>query len=196
MAVDLMRERERAFEAVYFARVERAFVDRRRRERAADDERARLAAVTGIGDRSMLDDLREVGVTASNIEALSLAPLACIAWADGRLDEPDREAALRAIEEEGVDRGTDGHALFESWLSARPDASLMSAWREYIESIFDHLATLPHELRITAEARLRDEVVARARRVARGAAGFSGNGAISEVRQRLLDEIESSLRPR
>ena len=196
MSIDLMRERERAFEAVYFARIERAFVDRQRRERAEARERERLAAASGIGERALLDDLRDVGVTATNIEALGLAPLVLMAWADGTLEPEVREAALRAIEAEGVARGSEGHRLFESWLVERPGGALMKAWREYIDSVFDHLATLPAELRGVAEERLRDEVLSRMRSVARASGHFLGTGALSESRQRLLDEIEALLQPR
>jgi len=186
MARNTFKDRERAFEAVYFAKHDAELIEKMHQQRAAEEARKDLAQETGITDEAALDKLLEVGVTSQNLQALSLAPLVCVAWADGELDPEERTAALAALEAAGVAEGSTGHQLFDSWLSRAPEANLLAAWKDYVSGLFE-------ELEAPAREAIGKDLLARAESVAKAAGGFAGIGSISKSERAVLDEIESAL---
>ena len=81
-----------------------------------------------------------------------------------------------------------GHQLLEGWLGHRPDGRLLEAWGEYIVGLCSKLE--PSE-----KHALRDEVIGRARAVARATGGFLGLGnPISAEEEIVLQELEKAFR--
>lgn len=145
--------------------------------------RVALAAAARIADDALLDELVALGIRSDTIRALELVPLAAVAWADGRLDEAERRVVLAAARDAGLDAAGPGGRLLEACLASSPPPSLWALWRSYVASAS---ATLP-----AAESRRwRDDVVARARRVAEAAGGFKGVlPKVSVHEAALLEEI-------
>jgi hypothetical protein len=154
----------------------------------AEAEKETLSAASGITDEAVLDQLISLGIGPETLAALSLVPLAEVAWADGAIHAKERSAILLAAEEAGLDKGTEGHQLLEAWLEQQPDQNLLAAWRSYVSAISK---TLDSE----AKKRLKDALVGRARSVAEAAGGFLSSGLgkkVSSAEQAMLAELEQA----
>jgi hypothetical protein len=186
-----LKERERAFESVFFSRLNAERIEKLHEARERKQTKDALAKATGVSDEKVLEEVLEVGVDAETFKALTLVPLVCVAWADGKLDEKEREAALRAAEAEGVCRESGAYQLFEAWLSGAPGVpgdALFEAWKDYTVVILGFLGDGAREA-------LRKDLLERAREVARSAGGILGLGRrISEEEQAVLDELDAVFR--
>lgn len=154
--------------------------------RPAADERE-ISLASGITDRAVLRLLADLEVSSSVVAALALVPLVEVAWADGDLAPEERASVLRASEEQGIHVGTRAHRLLATWLEHRPSDDLFAAWEAYIESVLEPLE--PEE-----RDQLCQDLVRRARDVARAAGHGGGPGAISAEEERTLARLEDALR--
>ncbi|MCP4037828.1 MAG: hypothetical protein GY733_12885 [bacterium] len=186
MTTDVFKARERAFEAVYFAKQDAELIEKMRKEKETEQARSHLAEATGITDEAVLDKILDLGLTARNLEALSLAPIICVAWANGDLEPDERKAALEALEAEGIAKGSPSHQMFESWLASTPDPQLIEAWKDYVGGLFEQLDA-------PAREEVRKDVLTRAENVAKAAGGFAGIGSVSKKERDVLDEIEQAM---
>ncbi len=158
----------------------------RERLREAEQDRTQqmetLAEVSGIEDVEVLEKLVLLGIRSETLAALTLYPLVAVAWADGNVDRHERDAVLRAAEECGVAPGSVAHDLIAGWLTERPDALLLRAWRGFAAELAG---------RVTPEWRVvfARELLARAHAVADASGGFLALDKTSSVEQRVLDEL-------
>ena len=116
---------------------------------------------------------------------LSLVPLITVAWADGAIQDNERDAILHGAAGKGMEAGTDGHELLSSWLAKKPDDSLFEAWEGYIKSLLAQLNDEQTRL-------LKKQVVNFASLVAGSAGGFLGVGKVSGSEQKALARIEAA----
>lgn len=105
---------------------------RLRSERERRDARDTLAAETRLDDEPLLDALLDLGVRAESLSAFFLAPLVAVAWADGRVDERERERVLAAARHEGLDPSRPAHQLLERWLDEAPDDRFLPTWQRFV----------------------------------------------------------------
>ncbi len=80
-------------------------------------------------DQTLDEHLYALGVSPADPRALALLPLIEVAWADGEVQDGEREAILRiASEHHALD--DDGERLLETWLTWRPSASYLDKGRK------------------------------------------------------------------
>jgi hypothetical protein len=180
-------KRRRALEEAFFNKYNEELVAKLRDKERAAKEKEELAEATGIRDPKVLDDLRGMGVRATTLAALAIAPLVLLAWRDGKLDARERGAILRAAEEQRMDRTSHGYQLLEKWLEERPGDDLVAAWKGYVGALRSHLPE-------PAFAALRADILTRTRAVAESAGGFLGLNRVSKEEKELLARIEEALR--
>ncbi|MGX9966235.1 hypothetical protein ACVFYP_23130 [Roseomonas sp. F4] len=186
MSQEFLDDRRRALEEAFFARETAAWRERHRAASAAQSEREKLAAASGITEPALLDRLVEAGVKADTLAALSLVPLVLVGWADGTLDEAERKALLHAAAESGVSSGSAAHESFTQWLSAPPPPDLLDVWTAYIHASAPGMDAQSRQL-------LKGTLIGRARRVAEAAGGFLGLGSrISPAEAKMLEQLERS----
>jgi len=186
MGDEFLGERKRALEEAFFAKENKTLLQRLRQADAAKSRKAALAAASGITDEAVLDRLAALDLGSDTLTALSLVPLVMVAWADGSLDDKERQAVLSAAAEAGLDRQGAAHQLFDRWLREPPPRELLAAWTDYTRAIS---ATLD----AAARAALRSELLGRARRVAEAAGGFLGVGRkVSASEEAVLTRLESA----
>lgn len=94
----------------------------------SEESRTSLAAMTGITDRSVLNDLLRAGVNENTFNAFLLLPLLEVAWANGKVDERERRIIKRAAVSLGIKPESSSAALLEFWLDARPPHLVSEAW--------------------------------------------------------------------
>jgi hypothetical protein len=182
MSTDFLNDRRNSLEREFFSRQEAEALERLRAKNAAKAHRVALADAAGISDDSVLDALEAVGVDAESLSALALVPMVAVAWADGKLDEAEREAIQKAANE--ANPSGDASTLLAGWLSAPPDSKLLEAWKSYIVAVQTDMSP-------DARKALRNRLVGGARQVAEAAGGFLGFGnKISSEEATVLDELD------
>lgn len=182
MAKEILEDRRKAFEDAFFRREN----ERLRSELAEKREReatiTALRDASGISDDDLLARIADLGIGADTVAALSLVPLVEVAWADGKMDNREREAILRAAKEAGVDANSASFELLDAWMTERPAASMMSTWGEYIRGVCG-------ELSAEQRWRLEESLVGRAQSVAAAAGGFLGLGRVSPEEEGVLESL-------
>lgn len=180
----LLEERRKSLEEQFFLKREKELVAKLRAEEQKKSNKESLAAASGIQDDALLEKLVERGVHSEALAAFSLTPLIAVAWADRQMDERERQAVIKAAEQGGVRPGTSAHDLLESWLEHRPGPELLDAWCKFVQ--------VPRP-GVSAEdrARLKQDILARARSVAEATGGLLGViGQVSRAEREVLERIE------
>jgi hypothetical protein len=176
---DGLRGRGRALEADHFQKLDRKRIERLRAKEEREAARQRLSREGGIDDETS-DVLLDVGIGAEELPALDWIPLVEVAWSDGDVDMPEREAILGAVESDGIAQGHPAHDLLLSWLEARPAPELLQAWQRHLSST-------------DRSAEQRSEILDRARAVAQASGGVLGIGKVSGAESKSLETIETLL---
>lgn len=154
----------------------------------AHEPTSALAAVSGLDDKSLLQDLLDAGIRPETFACLSLLPLCEVAWADGDISSREREAVMQAATQHGIESGSAAAALLDHWLATRPELKMVEAWKEYI-------AALAARLPPTRAKKLAEDILGRARAIAATSGGILGLGAkVSVSEQFALDELEHAFR--
>jgi hypothetical protein len=144
-----------------------------------------LATVSGIKDQSILEQLVRLGVGAETLAALAVVPLIEVVWADGQVDDEERQVVLDHAKKQGILPGGIEHALLERWLVKRPGDDLLLAWQHYVEALCERLDG-------TQRVVLKQELLRDVRAAAEASGGFLGFGAISAAERGVLDKLEGS----
>ena len=188
MSEDLLANRGRMLEDRFFLEQDRILIEKRRELKRLEETRQALSAVSGITNQKVLQRLVELNIQAEVLASLAVVPLVEVAWADGKIDDKEREAIRRASTEAGLAKGSPDFELLDRWLSHRPGPELLEAWHHYVEGLCELLTPEERES-------LRADFVGRARRVAEAAGGFLGlTSGVSAEEQKILDTLESAFR--
>jgi hypothetical protein len=183
MTDSLLEDRRKALEEQFFKKQDAELLQRMREQRAEQERRQALATASGVRDEAALEAMVQADIGPETLAALGLVPLVAVAWADGKLDDDEREAVLSAARGLGLEEGGPADRLLVGWLESRPPHALLETWEAYVKA-------LPAQVR---EA-LRPDVLGRAREVAEAAGGFLGLGSkVSDDERRVLGELERAL---
>jgi hypothetical protein len=150
-------------------------------QRSKDD----LRKASGMSDDAVLDRLVALGLGANTIAALSLVPLIQVAWADGAIQDNERTAILQGASGKGLEEGTDGYVLLQSWLKHEPGDDLFTAWEAYIKALSAQLNDEQNRL-------LKNQILGFAKMVAAAAGGILGFGKVSSAEEKVLHRIEAA----
>ena len=96
----------------------------RARLRAAADDLAQQRQ-TGRTRVSLVERVEALGFGVETAEVFDLLPLIHIAWADGEVQESEREAILRVLDARGIEARTKARVLVASLLEQHPGQSYM-----------------------------------------------------------------------
>jgi len=146
-----------------------------------------LRRVVGIQDDAFLDRLIALGIGPERAMVLRLTPLVFVAWADGSIDDREREAILRAASRQDLVAEDMARQVLGDWLERKPDQRILDMWKEYIRHVWAQFTTEEQE-------QVRNNLLAAPREVAEAAGGFLGLKAISAAERRVLDDLESVVR--
>ena len=182
----LLKKEAKDLEETFFAKENERLLRELRAKAKIDERRKALSVVVRTKDPALIDHLLELGVGPESILAVGLVPLAAVSWADGRLDDEERKAILKAASERGVEPGSANYAMLEVWLKERPTQRLLEAWKKYARGIWEQLTEQERVL-------MREKIIGRAREVAEAAGGFLGIRPVSPQEKALLEELEKVL---
>ena len=183
----VLGERGKALEDEFFRKEDERLIAKLREIKAKEATREELSRISGIKNTAILDRLIELGIHAETLVALSIVPLAEVAWADGAIDAKEEQAILDRAAKSGVTPGSSSYDLLKSWLERRPEARLLTAWTQMVEGISENLTAEQVEA-------LRAGLVERARAVAGASGGVLGMGKISSAETEMIRRLESAFR--
>jgi hypothetical protein len=182
-------DRGRALENAFFAKRDQQLLEALRSSlESCQSVRDELAAVSGISDAALLDQLAENGVEAATLAAVVLTPLVEVAWVDYVMDKREKAAILDGAISTGLSESHPCFELLKSWVEVKPGPELLDNWRKFV-------GELKSMLNDSSMEKLRHAIMHRTREVALAAGGILGMGnRVTAAEQAVLDEIESVLR--
>jgi tellurite resistance protein len=186
MSDRILDDRRNALEEAFFAQQNEMLRRRLQEGDAATQRRQALAQASGITDEAVLARMEAMGVNASTVAALTLAPLVLVAWADGEISESEKGAVLAQAAKAGIHHSDPAGALLDGWLRQKPGAEMAASWKAYVHALVEPMAPEQRQ-------RLRDDILGQARAVADATGGFLGLGRrISAQEQKVLDELSAA----
>jgi hypothetical protein len=185
VSAETLEDRGRALENQFYDKENKEKLAAMKSKLDAQSTREDLRKASGMTDDAVLDKLVELGLKPNTIAALSLVPLIEVAWADGEIQDNERTAILQGAHGKGLEEGTDGYELLQTWLKGKPPAGLFEAWESYIKALASQLNDEQNRL-------LRNQIVGFAKMVAASAGGFLGIGKVSATEEKALSRIEKA----
>jgi hypothetical protein len=174
-------------EEAFFADQNARLLERLRAKAELAERRAMLRKVVGVEDDAFLDRLLALGITPERAMVLRLTPLVFVAWADGAVEPKEREAILHAAARHGLTVEEMGREVLGDWLERKPDPRILEMWKTYIRSVWTKFTD-------EERAKMRENLIATTREVAKAAGGVLGIHTISSAERKMLDEIEAVVR--
>ncbi len=180
-----LEERGRALENQFYEKENQAKLAAMKTKLDSQGGKDELRKASGMSDDAVLDRLVALGLRANTIAALSLVPLIQVAWADGKIQDNERTAILQGAHGKGLEQGTPGYELLQTWLQHPPKDDLFVAWEAYIKSLTAQLNDEQNRL-------LKNQIVGFAKMVASAAGGILGFGKVSASEEKVLHRIENA----
>ncbi len=162
-----LNRRRQALETVFFLKQDAVLREQQRLLEHKKHTRKTMAAISGINNERIIEELMALEVSPADVAALAMAPLVAVAWADGTVQDNERRAVLAAAAANGIVEKTAAFAVLEAWLKHRPPKKLMVAWKHYCAGICEALSPADRSA-------LKAALLERARSVAEAAGSFLG----------------------
>ncbi len=179
------QELGRSVEDMFFFQKDQRLVEAREELRRLQETKENLSRVSGIRNDEVLEKLIALEMRPETLATLFAVPLIEVAWADGDMDDKERQELFRFAEKAGLRKKNISPSVMATWLKKRPDPALMDAWSQYIQALAGQLSDGERQA-------LKDEVMTDARAVAQAAGGVLGFHKESSKEHRVLARIEAA----
>ena len=126
----------RKLEDQFFFEKDRILQEQLKKLQKEKESAEALSNVSGITDAAVLKELVDHGIRPETVAALCLVPIIEVAWADGKVDEKEREAVLAGAKNCGLDAD---HDMIGEWLIKRPGSKFYTVWKKYITGLAQEL---------------------------------------------------------
>ena len=188
---DLLKDKGRGEEADYFRRQDEQLLEKMRERARLEDIAKALAAKLRVDDAELLRRVTDLGLDHETGAAILLAPLVQVAWAEGKVTDPERAVVLELATSRGIHPGTPPHNKLVEWLNRRPSDQLFETAMEVMRIGFSVLPPPERDERVRG-------LVDACRRIAEASGGglarLLGMGAVSGEEDAVLDAIATKLR--
>ncbi len=166
----------------YILQQEKEKLARERRERQLAalraEERGAIAGVLATSEE-VADEALDLGFDSETARILHLVPVIQVAWADGKLDDKEREKVLELAKERGVDSASPAYEFLELLLDTEPSKQFFARTNKVIA----HLVS-------DGGIESSDSLLDLCRAVAEASGGFFGLGNhISGDEAKLMQEL-------
>lgn len=187
MTTDSFKKRGTALEDEFFHRVDETLAKRLKEQWQHDRDVESLKRETRITNDEVIEELLDAGIGPGMIQAMMLVPAIHVAWANAVVEQPERDAILRAAHSIGIDESsTTGH-LLSSWLERQPKPELFQAW-------WDYIVALCGVVDVASYRHLHEKSVQTAKDIAHAAGGFLGIHSISAEEQNAINQIDDAFK--
>ncbi len=190
MAKDVFKDRERGLEEEFFRKSEAQILEKMRASAKLQEIAGALAEVLKVKNPELLSRTMALEINRDTASAFLLAPLVQVAWAEGKVTEPEREAILRFARSRGIEDGSPAQAQLLAWLQARPPQVLFDTAIEVIKA---GLVEFPPEEREERIAKM-IQVCREVSEASGGIAKALGGSGISKEEKSVLEIVTSALR--
>jgi len=147
-----------------------------------------LSDVSGIRNDHIIDKLVELNVRPETLASLSLIPLVEVAWADGNVDDKEKEAVLSSAHKMGFKKDSADYDILAQWMTHKPSKDLITAWVHYIQGLCEKLTE-------SEKADLKKELIDNTKTIALASGGFLGLGnKISKAEADILSQLEKAFK--
>ncbi|KAF0159342.1 MAG: hypothetical protein FD159_520 [Syntrophaceae bacterium] len=172
-------------EEQFFYKENQKMAEKYRAMQQMKETKQALAAVSGINDDLVLEKLIAMNLRPETLASISLVPLIEIAWADGDVDQKEKDAILSAVSKFGWTSDSLSYELLDQWLKNKPSESLLTAWKHYVDAVC-------HKMTNEEVIHFKKEIMAHVTVVAEAAGGFLGIGKTSAEEQNMITQLEST----
>jgi len=179
----------KSLEDMFFHKEDKKLLDKLKQMEKMKLSKEALREVSGIHNEKVLEKLVELDVKPETVASLSLVPLIEVAWADGEVDDKEKQAVLAAASDSGVKPGSIEYQLIDEWMSRRPPAGMMEAWSHYIEGLCERLTPQEREL-------LKAELMKQVESVSQASGGLLGMGKTSKKEAAMIGKIKAAFEKR
>ncbi len=179
-------ERGRVLEEEFFYKENQRLLEQLRQMKRMEESKEALAEASGMTDDAILQSLLDLHIDVQTLAALALVSLIEVAWADGYLDEKEKQAVLKAAHASGFEKGQVAYEVLENWLTQQPKPKLLETWVEYIRELLGQLSE-------EEQKSLKASLLGRARSVAEASGGYLGLGfKVSKTEAAVLKTLEEA----
>jgi len=134
----------------------------------------------------LLRELQFLGIDETTVELLALLPLIQVAWADGEVQEQERELILD-LATSRYHLGAEARTMLQNWLTHAPS-------EQYVARGRTALLALAHEREdFDIDSSKLDDVVEFSKAVAAASGGFLGFRSVDAEESSVLEEIAEAL---
>lgn len=141
----------------------------------------KMAASVGVTDEQIVAEIEALGFDADTAPVLHLMPLVAVAWADGEVQDEEREVILEAADNHGIEPGSPAGNMLASLLEKRPADVVL----EQVLTVLQHM--------LAAKGMKPDSVLKACEDVAGAAGGFFGFGSkVSGDEEAVIKKISKS----
>ncbi len=176
----------RTLENAFFFRMDQELIAELQRSMGIEEKLQAFQNATGIRNRHQLLGLIDAGFEVSTLTAFTWLPLVFVAWADGNLDNKEKETILAALVGKGISPKTAAMLTQHEWFSKPPDDELWDLWQQFA---FETLNRQPTTLR----NELMDEMVTLCHLVANASGDGLEASNISQQEWRVIDRVAQTL---
>ena len=186
MSHDAFDDRRNALEEQFFTKQNEALVKKLKDAALEKATKETVQRLTGITNETVLNALATMHLGSAAMMVMSLFPLVDVAWADGAVNDKEREIVLQQAAAVGLKPGTEAGDFLQQWLTQKPELTWHNLWASYVSELSKKLSAGDREL-------LKNEVLGRARLVAEASGGFLGLGwTVSATEGAVLKKLEAA----
>jgi len=183
---DSLRDRGNALEDKFFAELDSQLLEELKAKQDRENTLAEFSRVTCIKDESVLNSVIKLGISSQSIAALRVFPLVAVAWADGIVEESEREKIMDLASRHLGKADCPSYKLLRSWLEKKPTQEIMTAWLTYAGGLVEALS--PSDANS-----LKESLVQEVKEVASASGGLLGWGSISKGEHETMNKIIAAL---
>ncbi len=180
-----LETRRNKLEEEFFQNQDKEKIEKMRANASREELIEELRVASGMEDPKVLAALADQGLTPATIVALRLVPLVQIAWADGVIQDAERDTIVLAARAKGIKKDSLAFELLEKWLRVQPSQDLFDAWTRYVKVLAE---TFPKSNLTHFKAK----IIQLSEEIAASAGGILGFRAVAKSEKSVLDEIKAA----
>lgn len=185
MTADIFKQRGSALEDEFFRRVDNELAEKLREKWRHECDVRELQHETHIEDKRIIEELLGAGIRPCMIQVMTLIPAIHVAWANGFLENKERDAVLQAAHHVGIAPDSTSGELLMTWLDQKPSPELFQVWEDYIAAVRNILDPVIYR-------KLHLSTIEMARKIAEAAGGNLGISSVSVSEERNIHQIDEA----
>ena len=149
------------------------------------NEKRKFKKSLGLKSDTLVDLFWELEIKPDTFTAVQMIPLVLVSWADGSMDDREREAVLAVAMDNKLYQDSKGWVQLKHWLNNKPDPKIFELWHEWIQEITQNMSE-------EDKRALERELVHNASEIAEAAGGILGVGSFADSEKQMINKLRQS----